>query len=191
MLLNRTIFWRFAPFVLFILLGGFLLAALFSEEDIFSPSHETVRYAPSFDLPPLEGLDRGGFSDADLKTGRLSLVNVWASWCAPCRAEHPLLKELAQRQDIQLLGLNYKDDPANARRFLSQLGNPFAHVGSDINGYTALDWGIYGIPETFIVDGTGRIIVRHKGPLTPSVITQLITPALDRATRKAELIPLP
>ena len=95
------------------------------------------------------------------------MVNVWASWCAPCRIEHPLLMELAKRTDIALFGINYKDEPENAARFLGTLGQPFAAVGMDRDGRAAVDWGVYGVPETFIVDGQGIIRYKHIGPLTP------------------------
>lgn len=145
--------------------------------------------APEFELPPVEGLDGPagavpGLATADLKRGQVSIVNVWASWCGPCRVEHPLLMELAARDDIVMSAINYKDEPENARRFLGQLGNPFAAVGADGTGRTAVDWGVYGVPETFIVDGTGTIRHKHVGPLTEQSLAEQILPAIAAAGAK-------
>ena len=106
-----------------------------------------------------------GLSDADLK-GRVTVVNVWASWCGPCRQEHPLLVELAKDPSIRVVGINQRDDPDNARRFLGALGNPYAAVGTDPKGRASIDWGVYGVPETFIVGPDGTIRHKHIGPLT-------------------------
>ena len=108
-----------------------------------------------------------GLSDADLKAGQVTVVNIWASWCAPCRVEHPTLMDLSKDPSIRVVGVNYKDNPENARRFLGQLGNPYAAVGADTAGRAAIDWGVYGVPETFIVGADGTIRHKHIGPLTP------------------------
>ncbi len=110
----------------------------------------------------------------------MKLVNFWASWCAPCRAEHPNLDKLAG-EGVTILGVNYKDDPEKALKFLGELGNPFKAVGADSQGRTGLDWGIYGVPETFVVDGSGKVVLRFAGPLTQAVIEQTIRPALSGA----------
>jgi cytochrome c biogenesis protein CcmG, thiol:disulfide interchange protein DsbE len=135
------------------------------------PSALIDKPVPAFSLAPLEGLMAEGkpvpgFSSEDLK-GRVTLVNVWASWCAPCRQEHPLLVELAKDPSIRVVGINQRDNPDNARRFLGALGNPYAAVGVDPNGRTSIDWGVYGVPETFIVGPDGTIRHKHIGPLTP------------------------
>ena len=138
-----------------------------------------------------------GLSNADLK-GRITVVNVWASWCGPCRQEHPLLVELAEDPSIRLVGINQRDDPDNARRFLGALGNPFAAVGTDPKGRASIDWGVYGVPETFIVGPDGTIRHKHIGPLTPETMPAFkarlkpnparlsLTIATSSALRKAE-----
>ena len=135
------------------------------------PSVLINKPVPAFSLAPLEGLVADGkpvpgFSNEDLK-GRVTLVNVWASWCAPCRQEHPLLVELAKDPSVRVVGINQRDNPDNARRFLGALGNPYAAVGIDPNGRASIDWGVYGVPETFIVGLDGTIRHKHIGPLTP------------------------
>lgn len=135
------------------------------------PSVLINKPVPTFNLAPLEGLTADGkpvpgFSNEDLK-GRVTIVNVWASWCAPCRLEHPLLVELAKDPSVRLVGINQKDNPENARRFLGALGNPYSAVGIDPNGRASIDWGVYGVPETFIVGPDGMIRHKHIGPLTP------------------------
>jgi cytochrome c biogenesis protein CcmG/thiol:disulfide interchange protein DsbE len=134
------------------------------------PSALIDKPAPKFALSPLEGLLANGqpvpgLSDADLK-GHVTVVNVWASWCGPCREEHPLLVELAKDPTIRVVGINQRDNPDNARRFLGALGNPFAAVGTDPKGRASIDWGVYGVPETFIVGPDGTIRHKHIGPLT-------------------------
>jgi cytochrome c biogenesis protein CcmG/thiol:disulfide interchange protein DsbE len=143
------------------------------------PSALINKPVPEFTLPAVEGLGVPGFDTAALKAGQVTLVNVWASWCGPCRAEHPLLMELARRSDIRLFGLNYKDEPENARRFLGSLGQPYAAAGADEEGRAAVDWGVYGVPETFVVDGTGIIRFKWIGPLTPG-------PAMDQLNAEIE-----
>jgi cytochrome c biogenesis protein CcmG, thiol:disulfide interchange protein DsbE len=135
------------------------------------PSALINKPVPAFSLAPLEGLlTEGkpvpGFSNEDLK-GRVTVVNVWASWCAPCRQEHPLLVDLAKDPSVRVVGINQRDNPDNARRFLGTLGNPYSAVGVDPNGRASIDWGVYGVPETFIVGPDGTIRHKHIGPLTP------------------------
>jgi cytochrome c biogenesis protein CcmG, thiol:disulfide interchange protein DsbE len=138
------------------------------------PSALLNKPVPAFSLAPLEGLLADGkpvpgFSNEDLK-GRVTVVNVWASWCAPCRQEHPLLVELARDPSVRVVGINQKDNPDNARRFLGALGNPFSAVGVDPNGRASIDWGVYGVPETFIVGSDGTIRYKQIGPLTPETL---------------------
>lgn len=123
------------------------------------------------------------FGDADLRDGKVKLVNFWASWCAPCRAEHPNLKKLSD-EGVRVLGVNYKDDPANAQAFLAELGNPYAAIGADQSGRMGLDWGLYGVPETFVIDGQGKVVLRFPGPVTERVIDGEIRPALAKAAGK-------
>ena len=145
------------------------------------PSALIGKPVPDFALAAVPGLDVPGFGTADLKNGKVAVVNVWASWCAPCRIEHPLLVELAKRTDITLIGINYKDEPENAVRFLGTLGQPFAAVGMDRDGRAAVDWGVYGVPETFVVDGQGVIRYKHIGPLTPEAVLGTLAGEIEKA----------
>lgn len=145
------------------------------------PSALIGQPVPDFLLDPVPGLTLPGFRDEDLRKGKVSVVNVWASWCAPCRIEHPLLTELAKRPDITLYGMNYKDEPQNAVEFLNTLGEPFASVGMDRDGRTAIDFGVYGVPETFVIDGQGMIRYKHIGPLTEESITGEMAREIEKA----------
>ena len=113
----------------------------------------------------------------------MTLVNVWASWCVPCHDEIPFLAQLAQDKRIQLVGINYKDQPDNARRFLNRYGNPFVATGVDANGRTAIDWGVYGVPETFLVGRDGKIAYKLIGPINAESLAQQLTPAIEKAAR--------
>jgi cytochrome c biogenesis protein CcmG/thiol:disulfide interchange protein DsbE len=130
---------------------------------------------PDADLPPLPAFDAAALADGEVK-----LVNFWASWCAPCRVEHPHLTALAA-EGIAVYGINYKDDPANALAFLDELGNPYRAALADGDGRRALDWGVYGVPETFVIDGSGRIVARMAGPVTERTLTERLRPALSAA----------
>ena len=141
------------------------------------PSALIDQPAPDFDLPPIAGNGRG-FKRADLD-GKVSLVNVWASWCGPCRQEQPVLMRLA-RMGVTIWGINYKDRPEDAKRFLDELGNPFKAIGADHTGRTSIDWGVYGYPETFVVDAGGRIRYRHVGPIQGRDLEEKILPLLKR-----------
>lgn len=144
------------------------------------PSALIGRPAPDFDLPPLDGVARPGLARADLEGG-VTVVNVFASWCGPCRIEHPQLMELAKDDRFQVVGINYKDQPANARRFLTDLGNPYAAIGVDPNGRAGIDWGLYGVPETFIIDATGTIRYKHIGPIGVDTLSEVILPEIEKA----------
>ena len=179
---NRLIF--LLPAFVFAGLALLFVIRLHSGDPSRVPSALIGRPVPAFALTPLEGLMANGqpvpgLAAADLK-GRVTVVNVFASWCAPCREEHPLLMDLARDPAIRVVGINYKDNPENARRFLGALGNPFAAVGVDPNGRTAIDWGVYGVPETFVIGPDGT--VRHKqiGPLMPATL-----PAFKAALQQA------
>ncbi|MDC9701590.1 MAG: DsbE family thiol:disulfide interchange protein [Alphaproteobacteria bacterium] len=146
---------------------------------IFSPSVLIGHPVSAFTLPALEGLvDREGrpvpgFSSADLKRGEVRLVNIWASWCPPCRKEHPLLQKLSD-EGVVIYGLNYKDSSANALTFLKNFGSPFEKVGVDERGTTIIDWGVFGLPETFLVRGDGVVIYKHTGALLPGTVTHIL-----------------
>ncbi len=169
------------PLALFVGLAGLFLMQLLSGRDTAQiPSALIGEKAPETGLPPLEGSGVPGLNSGDF-AGRVTLVNVWASWCAPCREEHPLLMALAQDTRFEIVGLNYKDSPENARRFLGGLGNPYAAIGVDTAGRAAIDWGVYGVPETFLIGRDGTILFKHVGPLTDESIAQTILPELEKA----------
>ena len=169
--------WWFMPLALF---AG--LAALFAiglgRDPSKLPSALIDQPVPAFALAPPETVTVPGLASADLGQGRPALVNFFASWCVPCRAEHPLLMALAAESDFAVLGINYKDKPADAATFLNRLGNPFARIGADQDGRTAIDFGVYGVPESFIISADGRIIHRHVGVLMPDDVRQTILPLL-------------
>jgi len=160
-----------------------LAAALFvglTLEPRIIPSVLIGKPVPHIDLPPLPGKEPGLIA-ADLAAGKVTLVNVWASWCGPCRYEHPQLMRLAKSGAVRMIGLNYKDVNANALKFLAELGDPYDAVGVDPMGRASIEWGVYGIPETFIVDGKGRIVFKQVGPLMPEDVSEKILPAIARA----------
>ena len=140
------------------------------------PSPLIGKPAPAFDLPTL-GSAPARMSNVDLQ-GRVTLLNVWASWCVSCRVEHPLLVDLARSTKVFIVGLNYKDEPAAARKWLGALGDPYAHSIVDQDGRLGIDWGVYGVPETFVVDQAGVIRLKHIGPLTPADLTDKILPLI-------------
>jgi len=143
--------------------------------------------APQTPLPPLAGLVDNGAAvpglDPAMFKGKVSLVNVWASWCIPCHDEAPLLTELGKDTRLQLIGINYKDGPDNARRFLGRYGNPYGVVGVDGNGRAAIEWGVYGVPETFVVGRDGTIAYKLVGPITPDNINSVLKDAIDKALK--------
>lgn len=177
------------PLILFLALAALFYVRLYAGDPAALPSALIGKPAPEFTLPPLEGLTNAdgtpvpGLARADLGNGRITVVNVWASWCAPCRLEHPLLLRLSQLGRARLVGIAYKDDPDNARGFLNDLGNPFAAIGMDRPGRAAIDWGVYGVPETFIIGKDGRIAYKHIGPLTEAALTDVILPEIEKAER--------
>ena len=180
---------KLLPVAIFLMLAGIFAYSLQTGDPSKLPSALIGKPVPTFSLPPLEGLKSGaelspGFATADLTKGEVTIINVWASWCVPCHAEHPLLNELKAKANAPLFGINYKDKPVDARRFLGTLGNPFTAVGVDDKGRAAIDWGVYGVPETFIVDGRGRIAYKHVGPLTPESIDKVILPEIRKARAK-------
>jgi len=136
--------------------------------------------APQFSLAAVDGMTVPGFDTASLK-GEPTLVNVFASWCIPCRDEHPLLEALKAETGVRLFGINHSDAPENARAFLAELGNPYDAIGADRDRRVSIDWGVYGVPETFIVDRNGTIVFKHVGPLTAESIEREVLPALEKA----------
>ncbi|MGR3519756.1 MAG: DsbE family thiol:disulfide interchange protein, partial [Roseovarius sp.] len=155
-----------APLVVFAVFAGLALVGLKRENPSSLPSALAGQQAPAVEVTPLG--DKPGFGDADLRAGKVSLVNYWASWCGPCRIEHPNLMQLAA-EGIPVYGVNYKDKPGNALGFLAELGDPYTGIGADASGRMAIDWGVYGVPETYVIDGQGEIVLRFAGPITDRV----------------------
>jgi cytochrome c biogenesis protein CcmG, thiol:disulfide interchange protein DsbE len=181
--------WRrlavLVPLAVFLGLAVLFVVGLRFGDPSALPSALIGRPAPDTDLPPIAGLERDGapvpgLNSASFK-GAVTVVNVWASWCVPCHDEAPLLLRLAQDKRVRLVGINYKDDPGNARRFLGRYGDPFAAAGADESGRAAIDWGVYGVPETFVVGRDGRIAYKLVGPITPDNYFSLLEPQIDKA----------
>ncbi len=178
------------PLVIFAALAGLFWYALHGGDPSRLPSALIGKPVPAFTLPPLEGLtadgkDVPGFASAELAQGEPTIVNVFASWCLECQAEHPLLVALAEDKGIRLYGIDYKDDAGAARRFLGRYGNPYARVGADSSGRVAIDFGVYGVPETYVVTPDGRIVYRQVGPLSEQIIKDKILPLLKPAPAPA------
>ena len=173
------------PLLVFLAIAALFLYRLGSGDPSKLPSALIGRPVPDTPLPPIPGLARDGVpvpgvTNADFKGG-VSLVNVWASWCVPCHDEAPLLTKLAEDKRIRIIGINYKDQPENARRFIGRYGNPFAAVGTDSNGRASIDWGVYGVPETFVIDRDGRVAYKLVGPITPANLETILKPQLEKA----------
>jgi cytochrome c biogenesis protein CcmG/thiol:disulfide interchange protein DsbE len=176
------------PLILFLALAALFFFRLGSGDPSRIPSALIGREAPNTDLPgvagllqdgkPVPGLNAAGFK------GNVTLVNVWASWCVPCHDEVPLLDELARDKRVRLVGINYKDQPDNARRFIGRYGNPFTAIGADANGRAAIEWGVYGVPETFLVGRDGRIAYKLVGPITAANLQGALMPAIEKALGK-------
>ena len=164
-----------AIFLAFIVFAG---VGMFREDPEALPSAREGRPAPPVQLTELPG--KTPFDDATLRDGQVKLVNYWASWCAPCRVEHPHLETLAA-EGIPIYGVNYKDNPENALKFLGELGDPYRAIGADASGRMALDWGLYGVPETYVIAGDGTVVLRFAGPITERVMQETLRPAIERA----------
>jgi len=187
---TNTRAWRGRMLVLIPLLAFLALAALFvlrlgTGDPSRIPSALIGHAVPRTELPPLPGLERDGkampgLDSADFR-GQVTVLNVWASWCVPCREEAALLMTLATDSRLRVVGMNYKDQPDNARRFLGRYGNPFAANGVDGNGRAAIEWGVYGVPETFVIDRDGRITYKLIGPLTPDNLETAVKPVIEKA----------
>jgi cytochrome c biogenesis protein CcmG, thiol:disulfide interchange protein DsbE len=175
------------PLVGFIALAAIFLLRLYSGDPSKIPSALIGRPAPQTALPRLEGLTAGGAQvpglDPTVFKGKVSVVNVWASWCVPCHDEAPLLTELAKDKRLQIVGINYKDAPDNARRFLGRYGNPFGMVGVDSNGRASIEWGVYGVPETFVVGRDGAIAYKMVGPVTAENLQRVLRVEIDKALK--------
>jgi cytochrome c biogenesis protein CcmG/thiol:disulfide interchange protein DsbE len=174
-----------APLILFLALAALFLFRLGAGDPSKLPSALIGRPAPDTDLPPVAGLVRDGVPVPGIVgtdfAGHVTLVNVWASWCVPCHDEAPILMQMAQDQRLRIVGINYKDQPDNARRFIGRYGNPFAAVGADSNGRASIDWGVYGVPESFVVGRDGRIAYKLVGPITEDNLDTALKPAIEKA----------
>ncbi|MBX8799753.1 DsbE family thiol:disulfide interchange protein [Ochrobactrum sp. MR28] len=184
---KKRVFVALLPLIIFAALAGIFTWQLLSGKNMQEiPSALIGRDAPQTDLPPLEGLlladgsQTPGLKGADLK-GQVTLVNIWASWCVPCRDEHPLIVKLGQDPRIKVVGLNYKDAPEKALEFLNSLGNSYDAVGTDRSGRAGIEWGVYGVPETFIVNREGKIVYKFVGPLSPESLMKQFMPEVEKA----------
>jgi cytochrome c biogenesis protein CcmG, thiol:disulfide interchange protein DsbE len=183
--LRRRRFFVLVPLILFAGLTVLFLIRLNAGDPSLIPSALIGHPVPQTALPPIAGLKRDGNAvpgiDPASFAGAVSVVNVWASWCVPCHDEAPLLRQLAQDQRLRLVGINYKDDADNARRFLGRYGNPFAAAGADQNGRAAIEWGVYGVPETFVIGRDAHIAYKLVGPITPENFQSILLPQIDKA----------
>jgi cytochrome c biogenesis protein CcmG/thiol:disulfide interchange protein DsbE len=170
----------FLPLVLFLGLAALFLLRLFAGDAARLPSALIDKPVPAFALGPVPGLAVPGLSSADLKAGKVTVVNVFASWCVPCHQEHATLL-LLQRVGVNLVGIAYKDEAENTRRFLGQDGNPYSAIGADASGRTGIDFGVYGVPETYVVRGDGTITAKIVGPLSEEVVRTQLMPAIAKA----------
>jgi cytochrome c biogenesis protein CcmG, thiol:disulfide interchange protein DsbE len=178
-----------APLVAFIGFAALVYPMIFKPDKSSLPSALIGRPAPQTSLPALDGLKGSngpvpGFDSAEFK-GAVTVVNVWASWCIPCADEAPLFVQLARDRRVRIVGLNYKDSAENARRFLGRYGNPYGAVGVDANGRAGIEWGVYGVPETFIVGKDGNIAYKLVGPLTPDNIDSVMRAEIEKALAKS------
>ena len=173
------------PLVGFLALAALFYVGLGAGDPSRLPSALIGKPVPPTELPPVPGLEVNGKAVSGLSkatfAGSVILVNVWASWCVPCHDEAPLLEALGKDKRIKLLGINYKDAPDNARRFLNRYGNPFVATGRDENGRTSIDWGVYGVPETFLIGRDGRIAYKLIGPITGENLKSTLMPQIEKA----------
>lgn len=169
------------PLLVFVAIAVFLAIGL-TRNPREVPSPLIGRAVPKFSLPPVLGRTLG-LSDRDLK-GEVSVVNVFASWCVPCRQEHPLIQRLAR--EVPVHGLNYKDQPEDAARWLNELGDPYTRTGADLDGRVGIDWGVYGVPETFVIDRDGRIVYKQIGPIPPRVLEDKLLPLIRKLQKQKD-----
>jgi cytochrome c biogenesis protein CcmG/thiol:disulfide interchange protein DsbE len=179
---RRLLIW--APLLVFAALALLFFVRLFAGDATHIPSALIGQSAPPLDLPALDGA--GGLKDSELRQGHVSIVNVFASWCLPCHEEHAVLLDLAADKTladkgVKLIGVAQKDDPENVRRFLGAKGDPYARVGFDRDGRAGIEWGVYGVPETFIVKGDGTIAFKLVGPMSPQILADVVRPQIEKA----------
>lgn len=168
------------PILLFAALAYVLFDSLIAPPPQDLPSVLVDKPAPGLTLPALDG-ETEGFGPADLTAGHVTVLNVFASWCVPCRTEASVLPALAHLDGVALYGMVYKDTPGKARQFLNEVGNPFSRIALDQSGRAGIEWGVYGVPETFVIDGRGVVRLRHAGPLTAGIVESQILPAIEQA----------
>lgn len=177
--------WVITPVLIFLAIAGLFAFALRSGDPSRLPSAFIGKPAPPLQMTALDGLSDGKpiptFDHAALSKGKVSVVNFWASWCTPCVAEHPLLLQIRNELGVDVFGINYKDQPDNAVRFLGRYGNPYAGVGTDASGRNAIEWGVYGTPETFVLNGKGEIVYKHVGPISEQSLAAQLAPAIAKA----------
>lgn len=176
------------PLAIFVAIAALFYFGLIAGDPSKLPSALIGKQVPPTNLPPLEALAVNGkpvpgLTD-DMLKGQVTLVNVWASWCVPCHDEAPLLDQLAKDKRFNIVGINYKDVAENARRFLNRYGNPFTAVGVDEKGRASIDWGVYGVPETFLVGRDGRIAYKLVGPITPQNLEAVLKPQIEKALQQ-------
>ncbi len=181
--------WVLIPLIVFLAIAGLFAFALTGDGPSLLPSQLIGKPAPQLALAPLADLKQAGvgvpgINAKTLTTKGPALVNFWASWCAPCVAEHPILVMLREKTGVPIYGISYKDDAANARRFLGRFGNPYTAVGVDGDGRAAIEWGVAKMPETFVLNGKGEIVFKHSGPLSGSVVDSKIAPLLKALSVK-------
>lgn len=183
---RRKIGWVIAPLIVFGLLAAAFAFSLSHGDPSKLPSALIGKPAPETSFEGLEGLrvaeqPVSGFTSGELADGSVKVVNFWASWCAPCVQEHPQLLALKEQTGVAIYGVNYKDQAVSARRFIGRYGNPYAKVGVDPMGRGAIEWGVYGMPETFVIDGKGRIAYKHVGPISEQSLAAEVIPAIEKA----------
>lgn len=169
------------PVAIFTVVAALFAYALTNSDPSKLPSALLGKPAPSIELPALTGITVLGLKADDLKRGEVTVVNFFASWCVPCVQEHPNLTALKKLSGVRLVGVNHKDPDPGGLRFLQRYGNPYDVVGVDANGRASIEWGVYGMPETFVVDGKGQIAYKHVGPITPETLQRIVLPAIEKA----------
>lgn len=183
---RRKIGWVIAPLIVFALLAAAFAFSLSHGDPSKLPSALIGKPAPKTSFEALEGLRTAGqtvegFTSGELADGNVKVVNFWASWCVPCVQEHPQLLALKDRTGVAIYGVSYKDQAVSARRFIGRYGNPYEKVGVDPLGRGAIEWGVYGMPETFVIDGQGRIAYKHVGPISEQSLKNEVIPAIEKA----------
>ena len=187
---RKGLSWVVAPVLIFLAMAALFVFALKTGDPSKLPSALIGKPVPVTEFTALDGLVANGrqvpgFTSADLGRGKVSIVNFWASWCTECIDEHPLLAVLKERGGVDIYGVNYKDQTEDARRYLGRYGNPYAAVGVDATGRSAIEWGVYGMPETFVVDGRGHVAFKFVGPISMDSLERKLLPAIEKARAAA------